>query len=109
MLCVKMIEKCTGSTPSGISAGARIGSTSSNVATTSRKQPSTSSSTLMISRNSQVEKLLASTHFTSSAGTPDSVIQWPKTKAVATISMMVPALRRPSAITSSVACQRKPR
>ena len=48
MLWVKMIEKCTGSTPSGFSAGARIGSTSSSVAVTSRKQPSTSSSPLMM-------------------------------------------------------------
>jgi hypothetical protein len=56
MLWVKIIEKCTGSTPSGTSAGARIGNTSSKVAVTSRKQPSTSNSPLMINRNCQVAK-----------------------------------------------------
>jgi hypothetical protein len=55
MLWVKMIEKWTGSTPIGASAGARIGSTSSRVAVTSRKQPSTRSKALIASRNCQVE------------------------------------------------------
>ncbi len=59
MLWVKMIEKWTGSTPIGRSAGARIGRTRSSVAVTSRKQPSTSSRTLIASRNCQVEKLMA--------------------------------------------------
>ena len=55
MLWVKMMEKCTGSTPSGRQRRAR-GSAAPAAASamTSRKQPSTSSSTLMVSRNCQV-------------------------------------------------------
>jgi hypothetical protein len=75
MLWVKIIEKCTGSTPSGTNAGARIGSTNSNVAVTSRKQPSTKSSPLMMSRNCQVAKWWPMTKLTSRLGMPDSVIQ----------------------------------
>ena len=90
---------------SGTSAGARIGSTSSKVAVTSRKQPSTSNSPLMISRNCQVAKPWPITKVTSWLGMPDSVIQWPKASAVATISMMVAALRMPSVITFSVCVQ----
>ena len=57
------------------SAGARIGSTRSSVAVTSRKQPSTSSSTLIASRNCHGAMLRARTHLTSSAGMPEAVIQ----------------------------------
>ena len=39
---------------------------------------------------------------------PDSVIQWPNASAVATISMMVPALRMPSVMTFNVCVQWKP-
>ena len=49
------------------------------------------------------------TNLTSWLGMPDSVIQWPKASAVATISMMVAALRMPSVITLSVSVQWKPR
>src|ERR1700741_347222 len=100
-----MIEKCTGSTPSAGRTGAKSGSTSNNVAITSRKQPNTSSSTLMASRNCQGARLRASTHLTISAGTPEAVIQWPNASAAATINMIAPALFSASATTYNVSDQ----
>jgi hypothetical protein len=47
----------------------------------------------------------ANTHLTSSAGTPEAVIQWPNAKAVATISMIAPALFSASATTHKVSDQ----
>jgi len=85
--------------------GARIGSTNSSVAITSRKQPSTSRRTLIASRNCHGAMFCASTHLTSSAGTPEAVIQWPNAKAVATISMIAPALFSASATTHKVSDQ----
>ena len=109
MLCVKMMEKCTRSTPSGFSAGVKIGITTNSVAITSRKQPVTSSSTFIASRNCHIEKPCSTVNCTSWPGMPDSVIQWPNASALAIISMIAPALRSASAITLSVCESGNPR
>ena len=68
-----------------------------------------SSSTLIVSRNSHVAKPRCAAKSTIFAGMPEPVIQCPNTSAVAMISMMTPALRSASAITSSVRLTGKPR
>ena len=73
MLTTTTTPKWTRSMPSSLAAGSSIGTNTSSITETSRKQPSTRNTTLTSSRNCSCERSMESTHSASACGTPSEV------------------------------------
>jgi hypothetical protein len=90
MFTTTMMHRCSGSTPSSIAAGNRIGMNSRIIGTPSMKTPAAISTRLTSSRNSHCGISIATSQSESAAGTPSCVSMKENRIAMVVIQKIIP-------------------